>query len=287
MMFKSNGQRTLAWTETVLLRFIGALRRRMLVHVKVDDRGHNAIFLCETEMDANRPISLWIKEKGTMEWIEDDVRHDDVFMDIGANIGIYSIAAALRMGEAGKVYAFEPHKVNALSLLRNIQANNLGLCIEVFSCALSNRDGMVDFNYASLASASTASQLGHSRVPGTPHEFSPVAREKMYSTSVDCMLERGEIRAPTLVKIDVDGNEFAILTGMTLLLRSPRRPRTVQIELNVGEQDRIVQFMNSCGYELSHRHLTLAGKKAQALGASLEEVAHNALFRPTNKSALD
>jgi len=279
-MFRSNGQRLLSLPERALFKLLGAIRRLTIVRVRLDDRGHPATYLCETGMDALRPVSLWIKEQGTMEWIESEVKPDDTFMDIGANIGIYTIASAVRMGPAGKVYAFEPHKVNALSLLRNIDANALGDRVEVFSCALSDSEGMLDFNYVSLSSASTASQLGHRRIPGSQREFTPVASEKVYSTSVDNLLRRGVIRPPSLIKIDVDGNEIAILKGMTELLRSPQRPRAVQVELNVGEQVGIIDLMKESGYELAHRHLTYLGKQAQASGLPLEEIAHNAVFKP-------
>lgn len=279
-MFKSTGHRLLSLPERALLKFLGALRRFTVVRVRLDDRGHAATYLCETPMDALRPVSLWIKEQGTMEWIESEVRPDDVFLDIGANIGIYTIASALRIGPAGKVYAFEPHKVNAVSLLRNVQANGLGSRVEVFSCALSDSEGMLDFNYASLSSASTASQLGHRRIPGSSQEFAPVASEKVYSTSVDNLISRRSLRPPTLVKIDVDGNEIAILRGMKGLLADGQRPRAVQVELNVGEQANITSLMEASGYRLAHRHLTYAGKMAQAAGTPLEQIAHNAVFVP-------
>lgn len=281
-MFESAGDRVLTLPERIVFKVIGWIRRHTLVRVRLLDRGRAASYVCETPMDAYRPLSLWIKEAGTMAWIDAEIRPSDVFMDIGANIGIYSIAAAVRMGDRGRVYAFEPHKVNALSLLRNIQASGLGGRVEVFSCALSDEEGMLDFNYASLSSASTASQLGHRRVPGTSEEFAPVATERVYASSVDRLIERGSIVPPDLVKIDVDGNEIAILRGMTRLLRSDRRPRAVQVELNVGEQEGIIHALADAGYELVERHLTLAGKNQLAAGSTLSQIAHNAVFKPAS-----
>lgn len=279
-MFTSDGSRYLSRRERFVMRLMASLRKRLLVRVRLLDRGRLAIYVCETAMDAWRPLSLWLKEEGTMAWIEAEVRPGDVFMDIGANIGIYSIAAAQRMGGSGEVYAFEPHKVNGVTLLRNVQANGLQGRIRVFACALSDSDGFLAFNYASLASASSASQLGHRRVPGSDEEFSPVSSEMVFSTSVDSLIAAGAIEPPTLVKIDVDGNELAILRGMAGLLRGPRRPRAVQVELNVGEQDEIAALMQASGYALVGRHFTHDGRNAHARGVPLAQIAHNAIFAP-------
>lgn len=279
-MFASDGSRSLSRGERLVMRMLASVRRRLHIRVHLDDRGRAATYLCETALDAWRAVSLWIKEQGTMEWIDATVRPRDRFMDVGANIGIYSIAAALRMGEGGEVYAFEPHKVNALALLRNVAANRLERRVRVFSCALSDTDGMFAFNYQALTSASNASQLGHCRVPGSAREFVPVATEMVYATSVDRLVSHAVIPAPTLVKIDVDGNELAILRGMAGLLCGPERPRAVQVELNVGEQEGIAAFMRDCGFELVTRHFTLEGKNALARGDAVEAVAHNAIFAP-------
>ena len=120
------------------------------------------------------------------------------------------------------------------------------------------------------------------RSAGSNQEFDPVASEKVFAASVDKLIERGSIVAPNLVKIDVDGNEIAILKGMRQLLRSEQRPRAVQVELNVGEQESIIEALADAGYELVDRHLTLAGKNALATGSALDQIAHNAVFKPVS-----
>ena len=110
-----------------------------------------------------------------------------------------------------------------------LYANGLQERVRVVSCALSDGEGMLDFNYQALGPVSSASQFGHRRVPGSGDEFVPVASEMVCGSRVDHLVETGVIRAPTLVKTDVDGNELAILRGMTGLLRGRQRPRAVQV----------------------------------------------------------
>jgi FkbM family methyltransferase len=277
---RSDGRRFLRVHERVVVKILQWIRRNSLVRVKLDDHGHPTRYLCENSLDATRPVSLWVKEEGTMKWIDAEVRPGDVFMDIGANIGIYTLAAAHRVGKTGAVYAFEPHKTNGVSLLRNIQANGFDDRVHFLSCALSDSSGMIPFNYRSLDAASTASQLGHTQIPGTSETFKPSAREFVYSATVDELLAAGTIRAPQLVKIDVDGNEIRILSGMRGLLISATRPRAVQVELNVGEHSQIEDLMRECGYLLAERHFTYSGKQAQDAGQPLAQIAHNAIFRP-------
>jgi FkbM family methyltransferase len=279
-MFRSDGHRLPNRLEKILLKAAGGLRRLLLVRVRLDDKGYRSVYLCENKNDAQRPMSLWIKEKGTMRWIDGEVRAGDIFMDIGANIGIYTLAAAHRVGENGKVYAFEPHKVNGITLLRNLEASGLAGRVDFFACALSDAAGVLPFNYVSLASASSGSQLGHTRVAGASRDFRPVAREMLAAVTVDELIAGGAIKAPNLVKIDVDGNEIKILRGMKKLLTGKDRPRALQVELNAGEQEEIVSFLAECGYALAERHHTRHGEKQIQRGIPLEKVAHNAIFRP-------
>jgi FkbM family methyltransferase len=266
--------------EKILLRAAGGLRRLLLLRVRLDENGHRSVYLCESKHDAERPMSLWVKEEGTMRWIDGEVRAGDIFMDIGANIGIYTLAAAHRVGKTGKVYAFEPHKMNGVTLLRNLAASGLADRVDFFACALSDASGVLPFNYASLASASSGSQLGHTRVAGASRDFKPVAREMLAAITVDELIAGGTIKAPNLVKIDVDGNEIKILQGMKKLLSGKDRPRALQVELNIGEQEEIASYLADCGYALAERHHTRPGERRLKSGIPLEKVAHNAIFRP-------
>jgi FkbM family methyltransferase len=278
---RSTGLERPSGIKKLLLKLMQSLRGALLAEVRVKDRQFNSIFRCETQVEASRPMGLWVKEEGTMRWLDEELRAGDVFMDIGANIGIYTIAAAHRVGSTGKVYAFEPHKVNVLALMRNVAANNFYDRVTVFSCALSDRPAVARFNYSSIVGGSSGSQFGHVRAAGKATEFAPVAREMVLGTSVDALLAEQAIASPALIKIDVDGNELPILRGMRALLTGTNRPRAVQVEMNVGEQDAIKEFLAECGYEHAAAHFTRAGKNAAARGLPISAIAYNAIFRPT------
>jgi hypothetical protein len=65
-MFRSDGRRLPNRLEKILLKAAGGLRRLLLVRVRLDDKGHRSVYLCENKHDAERPMSLWVKETGTM-----------------------------------------------------------------------------------------------------------------------------------------------------------------------------------------------------------------------------
>jgi len=283
MKLTSNGDRLPSRWETFVLRKLERLRIRLGSTVVVRDRDYQSVFACTTYRDAFRPLSLWLKEPGTMAWLDDGLRSGDRFLDIGANVGIYTIAAAHRVGPEGRVYAVEPHKANLVTLLRNISLNGFGNVVEVIPDAVSDHCGRVRFNYARLDSGSSMSQLGHTRHPETGGDFSPVASELVTATTVDRLVGDGHIEPPSLVKIDVDGNELLVLAGMKELLTGGDRPRSVQVEMNIGEQEPVEAFFGECGFRLHERNHTMRGSRKLAAGVPLADVTHNAVFVPDER----
>ncbi len=254
-------------------------RRRLVKNVEVIDGDNRYRFQCESLWELTRSMSLFTKEPGTCEWVKNDVEQGEVFYDIGANIGIYSILAAFRVGKDGKVYAFEPHSVNFSRLATNIVANNLQQIIVPCNFALNDEEGYFPFNYSSLEAASADSQLG--TLHGAhEQEYRPEVSELKSAASVDSLIKAGSAPAPHHVKIDVDGNELLILQGMAKLLEGDARPKSVQIEINKRDKERIVPFMEKHGYELAHKHYTASGMKLIKKGGDPEDYTYNAIFRP-------
>jgi FkbM family methyltransferase len=278
-LFYSNGKRDLNVFEKLAFKISAALRNRFLFKIRLNDNGYRSLYVCENKYDAQRVASLWLKEEGTMRWIDSEVHAGDIFMDVGANIGIYTIAAAHRAGPEGKVYAFEPHKINALMLMQNVQLSGLADRVDLFFFPLSDTAEVLHFNYASLASASSGSQFGHTKIAGKDQNFEPVASEIAASMIADDLVARNIIRSPSLIKIDVDGNELMILKGMQSLLSSKNKPRSVLVEINVGQDVAIDTYMRECGYELSERNLDRPGEKKLKQGIPKNKIELNAIYR--------
>ena len=79
-------------------------------------------------------------EKAEQRFINKFLRPGDIFVDVGANIGLFTLIAAKLVGKRGHVYAFEPSSRIHQRLIDNIKLNNL-TNVSCYQLALSDRDG--------------------------------------------------------------------------------------------------------------------------------------------------
>lgn len=253
-----------------------ALKQMLGLRIEVRNGDAPYRFDCRSYTEFKRAVTLFQKEEGTIKWLRDELRPGDTFCDIGANVGLYSVVAGGLVGEAGQVLSFEPHPANALSLMQNIQINGLTERTKVISAALGDSNGFFDFNIRETVSGSSMSQLGHT-VDGNDKAFVPVLRECKAAFTLDHLVAEGIVRAPDVIKIDVDGNELLILAGMAQVLGSGSPPRSVQVEVNHRYEAELDAIMQGHGYRLRDRHHTFIGKRKIAKGADPLSVAHNAV----------
>jgi FkbM family methyltransferase len=239
--------------------------------VTVEVAGQTLKFRVRTYVEYWRAKSLPEKEAGTIEWLAQNVRPDDLLCDVGANIGIYTVLAAAL---GARVAAFEPHVGNADSLVDNVALNGLSERVDVYSIALHDTTGFGPFNYYSLVRGTSQSQY-RAVEDDSGNRFAPVGREMKWGVPFDSLGLQ-----PDLVKIDVDGNEPAVLDGMAATLGATSRPRSVQVEVNARNGIEVRPRMERFGYRFDHRHETQAGKERLAAGVDPEQVAHNAVYVP-------
>ncbi|MGZ5091242.1 MAG: FkbM family methyltransferase [Burkholderiales bacterium] len=94
-----------------------------------------------------RVQSIYEKEPWTLEWIA-GFKPDEVLLDCGANVGMYTIWAAATRGV--RVYAFEPESQNYALLNRNIGLNNLAGRVRAFCMGLSDQPGLSVLHMADM-----------------------------------------------------------------------------------------------------------------------------------------
>jgi FkbM family methyltransferase len=167
--------------------------------------------------------------RGDFEWRErqflnDFLRPGDVFLDVGANIGLFTLIAAHRVGTSGRVFAFEPVPKTYQRLISNIELNHF----ENVSChqlALSDIVGRLDMNI-SLDGFDAWNSLAQ---PTAGNSFTV---ETVDCVSLDAFAQKHKLFGRvTMMKIDVEGWESRVLSaGFELLSRSDAP--LLQIEFN-------------------------------------------------------
>ena len=188
------------------------------------------------------------------------VRHlgqGGVFYDIGANLGFFALLGAHLVGAEGRVYAFEAAPDNAEAIAANARLNSCAN-VEVIAKAVASRAGRGRLQVVDDQSWSKLEDYGEHPYTESVIEIELVA--------IDELLEAGRLRPPTLVKIDVEGAELAVLEGMRATIER-HRPAIV-CELH-GTHREFVAFMEGCGYRLINLEGTIPvadeGASAHAL----------------------
>ena len=174
-------------------------------------------------------------ELPVQETVSTSLNAGDIFYDVGANVGFFSVLAGRIVGSTGAVYAFEPVPQNALQVEKNACLNNLNN-IEVVRIALSNHCGQSELL---LARHSGGAVLKGAGIP--PDFTESIAVETI---SMDAVLEKKKLRSPNLVKIDVEGAELDVLKGMTGVLRK-YGPKVI-IEVDDEVQSRCLDKLSAC-----------------------------------------
>lgn len=152
-------------------------------------------------------------EPKVVEILERNCNRD--FLDIGANVGFFSIHMSSRASNAGRVVAVEPNPKALEYLHRNVSLNLSTDLITVVDKAISDRDGTMDLSviegheeYSSLV------EIGHSQLTEVRKQS-----VKVQVTTVDSLVDELGL-VPGLIKIDVEGAEGQVLRGMTKTLET-------------------------------------------------------------------
>jgi FkbM family methyltransferase len=237
--------------ENLRAEALEGLSEKMVVSTPVP--GGRVRFYAPSTLLRSRASSMFSKEPETIQWI-DGFEDGVVLWDIGANVGVYALYAAIR--RKASVLAFEPSAPNFHVLSRNIHLNSLTERVTAYCIALTRETGLGVLNLDSLSMGSAINQFGN------PGETSPYSVKRtaaiLHGTigfSIDDFIAKFAPPFPNHIKMDVDGIELSILEGATRTLRDSRLI-SVLVELSVTDneqQRRAVSFLEDAGLALLTR----------------------------------
>jgi FkbM family methyltransferase len=218
-------------------------------------------------------------ERAVIRLIESNLGPGDVFLDVGANVGFFSLTASRRVDLSGQVHSFEPLPSVAALLRRTVAANAL-TNVRIVEAAVGAGAGtatmavMKDSAYSHVLEPTTEVETNH----GTWHALA------VTSISLDQYVDEALSAPPRLVKLDIEGAEVAALEGARLLLSNPAGPDVIcevyarhLFRFNHTPKDVFDIF-------LSHGYDALDPETLQPMGVrELSEERYNVFFRKSTR----
>jgi len=203
--------------------------------LKIQDK--ELIFRTPSNLCLRRAETILTKQPWTIDWLN-SFDSSDIFLDVGANIGIYSIYASKIKGT--KTFSIEPESKNYNELVYNIISNSLEkkifpLCFSLYNTNTYNK--LITFH----ESTGATSQLNEAP------EGEQFSERMVLSFSLDYLIKNKIIPTPTHVKIDTDGADIHVLSGMKKTLLDTKL-KTISVELSETEIFDVTNFLKE--YEL-------------------------------------
>lgn len=235
-----------------------------LIHDKIENRQYYSKvilkkkinFFCPTERVLGRVDSLFTKEPETLKWINEfkyPKSKKIVFWDIGSNIGLYSIYAAIKFKNI-EIISFEPSTSNTRTLSRNISINKFSDKIKIFPLALSDKENVIShFNETKFSEGGSLSSFDslYNDKGDFLKENDIKNKYHIFGTNIDNLINNKILSIPQYIKIDVDGIEHLILSGAQNLLKNTKL-KELLIEVNphyLKQNKEITRIMRINGFE--------------------------------------
>ena len=183
------------------------------------------------------------QELPVLEELKSSLRAGDVFYDIGSNVGLYCAVAAKTVGEQGRVIAFEPMSEAFAHLQENVRLNGLTNVI-MFRKAVGE------------ISEQHVLHLGHGNADSSlvrPRGGKDDSTEMVEVIHGDDFIQEQGLAVPNMIKVDVEGFEYAVLRGLRRTLTDPAC-RMVFLEVhpyllpNGVDADMILQVLKAAGF---------------------------------------
>jgi FkbM family methyltransferase len=257
---KSAGLRALREVASLPLRILGKTERRRALEKltasmvsELDVPEGTLHFMTPTPLLQARASSVFSKEPDTIQWI-DRFESGDVFWDVGANVGMFSLYAARRRGV--RVLAFEPSADNYMVLCRNVEINSLEGRVVSYCIALAGGTELGVLNSPSHQMGAALHQFGgKGEISRYWNGGTSTCAQGMIGFTIDDFIRQFRPPFPNRLKLDVDGLEWPILQGGEQTLRDPRL-QSVMAELPISdeaERDRAIAWLSDAGFDLVMR----------------------------------
>lgn len=235
---------TIKWFPVAILIL---LRNKIKIIKRIDYKRVPIQLMVNSLTELNIRLRSGSKEPETVKWLKENILENDVFYDIGANIGAYSLIAA-SLSEKCKVVAIEPSIETYAALVKNIKLNKLENQILPIYGAVSSKTGIEKFTLLNQES-------GAAEHPGLG-KYNIGETYLVPCFELTTLINVFDIDSPTIIKIDVDGAEEMVIKGSLEIIRKCEI-KTILIEL---EEDslkgkNVINILIDEGYIIYEKHI--------------------------------
>ena len=186
-----------------------------------------------------------VHEGNSTNFIRGELKPGMTIVEIGANVGYYTLLESRIIGETGKIIAYEPNPDNFYGLRMNIMLNKLENRTELYPYAVGEKSGVHDFYLADKGNLSSFAVRDDRLCHYEKIQVKTVALDDVLHEKFDYF------------RMDVEGYEWAILAGMKRILSAPDAPYGMFIELHSEllkqfdqSAESLVRLVKGYGYEV-------------------------------------
>jgi FkbM family methyltransferase len=218
--------RSIGFRTRNLLGRARLIRRNVIFPLRNMLLRHRPITVCANGLSyvlapkGSIPLEMWSGryfEKQELEFIVGRLQPGMTFVDVGANVGLFSIPAAKKV-KHGNVYAFEPATWTFERLAKNAHLNNVRNLVSL-------RSAVGDYTGEAILQINAPGKDGLNTIGKPTHEDSEVVNtERVPITTLDEFLIQNSISHVDVMKIDVEGAELFVFRGAAKLLGRPDAP---------------------------------------------------------------
>jgi len=205
----------------------------------------------------------------------------NTFLDIGSNIGHYSLIAA-KSNPNIKIFAFEPAIGPKHFLKKNIQLNNFENNIKAVDLALSNQTGKIDFyEVESLKYKNLKYNLAGEGNAGTKITSRNFIKNTVNATTLEAYATNEKLTSIDLIKIDTEGTEIDILNSGKIIIKK-HQPIVICETLYNTIESELDDFFKTLDY-LFFNHTPEGLVKVSTIKRNHDNRIRNCFFVPKSK----
>lgn len=224
----------------------GAIRSELSDEIELE-LPHGAVMIRATNRSEAKRAQALTKEPWTLDWLSEVTTDDDVFYDVGSNIGAYAFLAVAGLNKKNvRAVCFEGMPGTFNTLCWNIERNNLGKAIVPIPIYLAE-----DTKWIFIEGSSFDSGAAEHKVAEQKDRREETVYVRQHALPVDKITKDLDLPEPTLLKIDVDGAEVSVIKGAYELLRSDKlRSILIEVDQDKEIEKEVFELITQAGFSL-------------------------------------